>query len=179
MSSRHVLVTGGTRSGKSSFAEKLALESGGPVVYVATAAPLDDEIRQRIAAHRRRRPPEWQTVEEPLDLAGVLRRSQAGTTVLIDCLTLFVTNWLLGQDPAALKGLEEVFRPILADLSQAIQACPAGVIIVTNEVGSGIVPENPLARSFRDLAGVANQMVAAACDQVYWVVGGIPVRIKG
>ncbi|TCL74087.1 adenosylcobinamide kinase /adenosylcobinamide-phosphate guanylyltransferase [Hydrogenispora ethanolica] len=179
MNPPHVLVTGGARSGKSRFAEKLAAESAAPVVYVATAAPLDEEMRRRIAAHRERRPPEWETVEEPLDLAGVLRRSRAGTTVLIDCLTLYVSNWLFaheGEDPAAREAL---FGATLHDLASALRDCPAGVILVAGEVGLGIVPENALARSFRDLAGLANQALAAACDQVYLVVSGIPVRIKG
>lgn len=166
------LVLGGTRSGKSAFAESLVLAARGtaPATYLATAEPWDDdEMRGRIAAHRDRRGADWRTVEEPLDLPGALRAVPAGSPVLVDCLTLWLSNLMAAErDPAA-----ETDRLIaaLADVA-------GPVVFVSNEVGWGIVPDNALARAFRDEAGRLHQAVAAAADAVYLVVAGLPLPLK-
>ena len=161
---RSVLVIGGARSGKSRHAEELAEASGRPVIYVATADAYDDEMRARIAAHRERRPAEWGLIDAPLALAEALTRSPvAGGTLLVDCLTLWLSNHLLaGHDCAA-----ETER-----LVEAVAAATPRLILVTNEVGQGIVPENALARAFRDAQGRLNQRMAAACEAVTLVVAG-------
>lgn len=176
----HILVTGGVRSGKSRFAESLALRLGGKVVYLATATAGDAEMAERIARHRARRPPDWMTVEEPLHPEAVIRNYPAGYTILLDCLTLFLSNLYFELQPGVTES--ELSRLILGrftELAEIIAASPANLVLVTNEVGWGIVPENNLARAFRDLSGFANQEIARVCDQVYLVVTGIPLRIKG
>jgi len=171
-SSSSVLVLGGARSGKSRFALGLAAAAPGPRAYLATAEALDDEMRERIARHREERGGDWTTVEEPLDLPGRLAKLAAGHgAVIVDCLTLWVSN-LLHADPA---GAEARFDDLVAALPAA---GGAKVVLVANEVGMGIVPENPLARRFRDLAGRLNQQVAAAAGEVHLVVAGIPLRVK-
>jgi adenosylcobinamide kinase/adenosylcobinamide-phosphate guanylyltransferase len=165
------LVLGGARSGKSAHAESLVLASGLEPVYVATAQALDAEMAARIARHRADRGPAWRTVEEPLELAArVALESRPGRAVLVDCLTLWLTNLMVaGRDvPAACATLVAGLR------------APAGpVVLVSNEVGWGIVPETPLGRRFRDAQGRLNQRMAAVADRVVLVVAGIPVAIKG
>ncbi len=165
------VVTGGARSGKSRFAEGLLRESGGPRFYIATAEGRDDEMRARIATHRADRAAGgWQTIEAPLDLAGALVKMPAGAAVLVDCATLWLTNVMLaGRDPGVEAG------HLLAALAQ----CPAQVVIVTNEVGWSIVPENALARQFRDEQGRLNQRLAAQAERVAVVVAGLPLWLKG
>jgi adenosylcobinamide kinase/adenosylcobinamide-phosphate guanylyltransferase len=165
-----VLVTGGARSGKSRFAEARVAElaPGGPWRYVATAEALDDEMRARIARHQARRGPAWSTVEAPRDPAGAF----GPACVLVDCLTLFVSNLMLGE-----RSDDEVLAACTA-LAQAARRASMPVVIVTNEVGWGIVPENPLARRFRDLQGWANQVVAKEADEVVLVAAGLPLRLK-
>jgi adenosylcobinamide kinase/adenosylcobinamide-phosphate guanylyltransferase len=165
-----ILVTGGARSGKSRFALDRAADLGPPRVFLATAQAGDDEMAARIARHRADRPRGWRTVEEPLRLAQALRRFEGGV-VLIDCLTLWLANLMNDDaefDPAA--SIEELLR--------ALRARRAAVVVVTNEVGSGIVPESPLGRAFRDDAGVMNQRVAEAADEAHLVVAGRALRIK-
>jgi adenosyl cobinamide kinase/adenosyl cobinamide phosphate guanylyltransferase len=165
-----ILVTGGARSGKSRFALERAATLGPPRVFVATAEAGDDEMAARIARHRANRPRGWRTVEEPRRLAQAVRRFEGGV-VLIDCLTLWLANLMNDDaefDPAA--SIEELRR--------ALRARRAAVVVVTNEVGSGIVPETPLGRAFRDGAGVMNQRVAEAADEVHLVVAGRALRIK-
>jgi adenosylcobinamide kinase/adenosylcobinamide-phosphate guanylyltransferase len=178
--SKIVLVTGGARSGKSTFAEKYVAALGGKVAYIATAEALDDEMRARVALHRARRPAGWPTYEAPRAAAPVLAQAAAGAAaVLFDCLTVYLANLLL--DPSAPAGPRERhdhIRGEIAALVAAARAVAATVVFVSNEVGAGIVPENALAREYRDLAGLANQQVAAAADEVYLVVSGIPVDIK-
>jgi adenosyl cobinamide kinase/adenosyl cobinamide phosphate guanylyltransferase len=171
--SRLVLVTGGARSGKSRFSEqKLAeLAPGGPWRYVATAEALDDEMRDRIAHHRARRGSSWRTVEAPRQLAEALRAPEAAGT-LVDCLTLWLTNLML--DGVADQAILDAADAAVA----AARASGAPVVLVTNEVGGGIVPEHPLSRRFRDVAGWVNQRVAAACDEVFLVVAGLPLKLK-
>jgi adenosylcobinamide kinase/adenosylcobinamide-phosphate guanylyltransferase len=162
------LVIGGARSGKSTYAERQARESGLAVTYIATSEVRDAEMAERIAHHRNRRPPEWRTVEEPLLLADTLRRvAAADTCVMVDCLTLWLTNALLGER-------EEEIEKLLA----ALPALPGTILLVSNEVGWGIVPENPLARRFRDEQGRLNQRVAAIADEVTLVAAGLPLRLK-
>jgi adenosylcobinamide kinase/adenosylcobinamide-phosphate guanylyltransferase len=164
------LVIGGARSGKSAFAERLITATDRPRRYIATAEAWDDEMRARIAQHRRDRGAAWTTVEAPLDLAAALGVAAADEVVLIDCATLWLTNHLLaGHDLAA-----ETER-----LIHALASCLAPVVIVTNETGWGIVPENALARRFRDEQGRLNQRLAAEADLVVTVIAGLPMVLKG
>jgi adenosylcobinamide kinase/adenosylcobinamide-phosphate guanylyltransferase len=166
------LVIGGCRSGKSAYAEQLILRFPPPYVYLATALVQDREMEERVDAHRRRRGPEWQTTEAPLEPLPLLREiAESGRPVLFDCLTMWLTNLLLDDGPDSVA--EKV-----ADLCSLLAETEQPIILVSNEVGAGIVPENQLARTFRDLAGFANQEIAAACRAVTWMVAGIPVLIK-
>lgn len=164
------LVTGGARSGKSRFAEGLLRRLGHPLVYIATAEAWDDEMRARIEAHRADRGAGWQTLEAPLDLAGAIETVTADRAVLVDCATLWLTNILLAERDIA----SETER-----LLAAIAACPAPLVIVTNEVGWSIVPDNALARRFRDEQGRLNQRLAVQADRVAVVVAGLPLWLKG
>ncbi|MBZ5676565.1 MAG: bifunctional adenosylcobinamide kinase/adenosylcobinamide-phosphate guanylyltransferase [Acidobacteriia bacterium] len=159
-----VLVGGGARSGKSRWALDRARKRGTRLVYIATAEALDEEMSIRIARHRSERGDEFVTVEAPLDLAGAIR-SLACDAVVVDCLTLWLSNTMSMPDKT-----DETIA--------AARESTAEVIIVTNEVGSGIVPENALAREFRDRAGRMNQQFAEAADEVYWMVFGQPLRVK-
>jgi adenosyl cobinamide kinase/adenosyl cobinamide phosphate guanylyltransferase len=157
-------VLGGARSGKSRHAEALVQAAPGPWVYVATAQAFDAEMTARLAEHRARRPPGWRTVEEPLDLPGAL--GHAGP-MLVDCLTLWVSNLLLAER-----------EPDWPALLAAIDARQEMTVFVANEVGLGIVPDNALARRFRDCAGVLHQRLAARADRVLFMVAGIPMVAK-
>lgn len=162
------LVIGGARSGKSSFAERQALGAGLRVTYIATGEARDAEMAQRIAHHRTRRSAHWHTVEEPLALAEALRREAApDACLLVDCLTLWLTNVLLAERDDEIDRLLDALPPL-----------PGRIILVSNEVGSGIVPENALARRFRDEQGRLNQRVAALADQVTLVTAGLPLTLK-
>lgn len=164
------LVIGGARSGKSTFAENLVCASARPRRYIATAEAWDDEMRARIARHRADRGPEWTTVEAPLDLAAALGAARAGEAVLVDCATLWLTNHLLAEHDLG----DEIAR-----LLDALAACAAPVVIVSNETGWGIVPENALARRFRDEQGRLNQRLAAEAGLVVTVIAGLPLVLKG
>ncbi|CUH80849.1 bifunctional adenosylcobinamide kinase/adenosylcobinamide-phosphate guanylyltransferase [Tropicibacter naphthalenivorans] len=166
---KSTLITGGARSGKSALAERLTLSATGRGVYIATAQAFDDEMKSRIAAHQDRRGPEWQNVSEPLDLCGALTNTDGGDPRLVDCLTLWLTNLMLGDHD---------WRAAGAELTKTLRHQTAPVVFVTNEVGCGIVPENKLARQFRDAAGWLNQTVAEACDHVYLCAAGYPIRVK-
>jgi adenosylcobinamide kinase/adenosylcobinamide-phosphate guanylyltransferase len=170
---RSILITGGARSGKTLYAEKRTRELGPRRVYIATAEAKDEEMTQRIAAHRCARGGGWRTIEEPVELTGTLleRRGQADC-VLVDCLTLWMTNLLLQRN------CQEARRRV-RELCEAMPRLDFHLLLVSNEVGWGIVPENPLARDFRDLLGWANQMIAAVADEVVLMVSGIPVEVKG
>ena len=172
MSARHVLGLGGARSGKTGFAERLAMGAGIRPAYLATAQALDSEMRERVESHRRQRKGRFETVEEPLDLAAALETA-AGQhdVILVDCLTLWITN-LLGAGRDVASAVDQ-----LSDALSGIES--ARVILVSNEVGLGIVPDNPLARTFRDLAGSTHQRMAEICDDVYFVVAGLPLTLKG
>jgi adenosyl cobinamide kinase/adenosyl cobinamide phosphate guanylyltransferase len=162
------LVLGGARSGKSRHAEDLVVRHAAPWVYVATAQAFDDEMRIRIAEHQARREDGWRTAEAPIDLAGALDRA-AALPVLVDCLTLWLTNLLLGGHdiPAATAALEA-----------ALDRRQAATVLVSNEVGLGIVPGTPLGRSFRDAAGRLNQRMAARAGHVLFMVAGLPMTLK-
>ena len=164
-----ILITGGARSGKSAIAEARALSLGGRATYIATAQAFDDEMKARIAAHQLRRGPEWTTLQAPVALVAALAGTDGRGARLVDCLTLWLTNLMLGGHD---------WRAETGRLLAALPAQVDPVVIVTNEVGSGIVPENALARAFRDAAGELNQQVAAVADEVILAVAGLPLRVK-
>ena len=164
-----ILITGGARSGKSVRAEARARAFAGKPVYIATAEALDAEMADRIARHRARRGNEWLERETPLELVAALGETDGGGARLVDCLTLWLSNLLhAGRD----------WTSATAALADALARQRSPVVLVTNEVGLGIVPDNALARRFRDAAGIMNQTIARAADEVEFVVAGLPVRIK-
>jgi adenosyl cobinamide kinase/adenosyl cobinamide phosphate guanylyltransferase len=162
------LVLGGARSGKSRHAEQLLVRHAAPWIYIATAQAWDDEMRVRIGEHRARRGPGWQTIEAPVDLCGALA-NVAEQPVLLDCLTLWLSNLMLGSHDvdAATEALDA-----------ALHNRAAPTILVSNEVGLGVVPATPLGRSFRDRAGALNQRMAASADRVLFMVAGLPMTVK-
>ena len=175
-----VLVTGGARSGKSRFAEKYAARFGTNIAYIATAQVLDKEMQFRVDLHKSRRPSSWQTYEAPFEAQETIREASIKhDMILFDCLTLYISNMLCRmEDFSDAAANYEGLRRDLTPLIEAAKASGGTVIFVTNEVGSGIVPENHLAREYRDLVGIANQLMARAADEVYLVVAGIAVDVK-
>jgi adenosylcobinamide kinase / adenosylcobinamide-phosphate guanylyltransferase len=177
-----VFVLGGARSGKSAFAERLAADLGPPVLYVATATAVDAEMADRIRRHRARRPPGWRTLEVPRDVAPAVRVALGGSrTVLVEDLTLLLSNLLVGpehQAPAVDLPAAERAEARAGQELEELFALPAHVVLVSNEVGLGLVPEYPLGRQFRDALGRLNQRAAAAADAVYLLVAGLPVSLK-
>jgi len=172
MSDGHILVLGGARSGKTSFAERLAMRSGSRPAYLATAQALDAEMRDRVQSHQQQRQGRFATIEEPLELAAaILTAAKSHDVILVDCLTLWITNLLIADRNVA-AAVEELLVT-LGNLKAA------RVVLVSNEVGLGIVPDNAMARMFRDLAGSAHQRLADICDDVYFVVAGLPMVLKG
>lgn len=174
-----VLVLGGARSGKSAFAERLAAaaarksSAGTGVVYLATAQASDEEMARRILRHQAERPASWETVEEPLHVAGRLRQLADRPVILLDCLSLLINNWMM------LESCDEAgWAERKAALLEALVACSGLVICVSNEVGQGIVPADELSRRYRDWLGWTHQDVAAVASSVYWVAAGIPVELK-
>lgn len=169
---RHVLVLGGARSGKTAFAERLTLHAGARPAYLATATVLDGEMRDRVRSHQATRGAQFATIEEPIELAAAIRKAgERHDVILVDCLTLWITNLLMaGADVATAVG------ELGATL---VEFEAAKVVLVTNEVGLGIVPDNAMARTFRDLAGSAHQRLAEICDDVYFVAAGLPLTMKG
>lgn len=178
------LILGGARSGKSLLAETRAAESGLQVIYLATAEPRDGEMSRRIAHHRERRPADWGCAEETLHLAARLRQLAAeDTCILVDCLTLWLSNLLFaGQAATQAEAGQAIDCPLFADetaaLVESLPQLPGRIILVSNEVGWGIVPMHPVSRLFADEQGRLNQRVAAACDQVTLVAAGLPLRLK-
>jgi adenosylcobinamide kinase / adenosylcobinamide-phosphate guanylyltransferase len=169
-SPRVTLVLGGARSGKSAFAEKLVIGYGRPCLYIATATKSDAEMAARIDRHRSDRSNTFTTVEVPLDLAAALRGLGPDDCALVDCATLWLSNHMIaGHDCDAVSD----------DLIAALTACPARIVVVSNEVGFGIVPDTPLGRHFRDAQGRLNQRLAAHADAVVFVVAGLPMVLKG
>lgn len=193
---RFYFITGGGRSGKSAYAEQLAAALDRRVTYVATAEAKDPEMAERIARHRQRRPASWATIEEPRAVASLLERiGQQDQVIIIDCLTLLVTN-LIYQDwpsstagadpgespevlpPSVTEGIEQAVMAELQRLAEIAHGSHAQVILVSNEVGLGLVPANPEARLFRDLAGWANQMMATRADRALLLVSGLALDLK-
>lgn len=171
---RIVYITGGSRSGKSAFAQQQAEQHEGKLLYVATAEVRDAEMATRVEKHQQVRGKRWQSLEEPVALANKIPAAATDVSaVMIDCLTLWLSNLLekFGEN-------EDEIRQEAEELLAALATIEATIYIVSNEVGSGIVPENRLARSFRDLAGLLNQQVAAAADEAWMVVSGLPLRLK-
>ena len=165
------LVLGGAASGKSVYAEELVLRLPGAPVYIATAQGFDDEMVDKIAAHRRRRGDTWTTVEEPFDLPDAIRETgQRNTAVLVDCLTLWLTNIMATERDIA----DETDK-----LVAAIEAVEGRIVLVSNEIGLGLVPENDFTRHFRNLHGTLNQSVAAAVDRAVFIAAGLPLTLKG
>jgi len=173
MANQITFITGGARSGKSAFAEKLAGERAGKRAYLATAQALDAEMVERIEHHRRRRGDAWDTFEEPLAVAELVRKlSGRYQVLLLDCLTLWLSNVM------ARTGSDREIGSQVDDLTAALRGFGGSVLVVSNEVGLGIVPDNALARRFRDLAGFANQKVAQTSDDAYFLAAGMPMKIK-
>jgi adenosylcobinamide kinase/adenosylcobinamide-phosphate guanylyltransferase len=168
-----VLIIGGCRSGKSSHALHLADNLAGQKIFIATCVPRDREMEQRVLHHQKQRNPNWKTLEVPLLLSEAIREnSRRGHVILVDCLTLWINNLIMeNNDP---ENIDMHIQKLIQSLEKT--ECP--VILVSNEVGTGIVPENRLARLFRDVAGFANQKIAACVDSVVWMAAGIPVEIK-
>ncbi|MBU1181651.1 MAG: bifunctional adenosylcobinamide kinase/adenosylcobinamide-phosphate guanylyltransferase [Proteobacteria bacterium] len=169
-----VLVTGGARSGKSEFALKLAEKLEGKMLFLATAEAFDEEMEQRIQRHRKQRGNRWNTIEEPIYLGKALRPILGlYNTIVVDCLTLWMSN-LLGKYPDH----EEKITEVTDDFLSCMLEFKGTIIVVSNEVGMGIVPGNRLARIFRDMAGQLNQKVAQIADEVYLIVSGLPLKLK-
>jgi adenosylcobinamide kinase/adenosylcobinamide-phosphate guanylyltransferase len=168
----HVLVLGGARSGKTSFAERMAMHAGERPLYLATAQALDAEMLERVRLHQQQRHKRFSTLEEPLELTTALKAAARDhDVILVDCLTLWITN-LLGAN----RNVAEAVDGLTAALPTIDST---RVILVSNEVGLGIVPDNPLARTFRDLTGAAHQRLAEICNEVHFVVAGLPMTLKG
>ena len=167
---RSALILGGARSGKSAYAQSLAEGYSPERLYLATATPGDDEMAARIARHQTDRGHGWTALEEPLEVAAaLLKHARAGRVVVVDCLTLWLTNLMLaGRDPG----------PAVTTLAEAIRALAGPAILVSNEVGMGIVPDHKLGREFRDWQGRANREIGAACDAVIFIAAGLPLQLK-
>lgn len=164
------LILGGAASGKSSWAEGLVMVSGRPRVYLATAQIFDDEMHTKVTQHKRQRGPDWRTIESPLDLGPALGTAKDDEVVLLDCATMWLSNHLLAESDLATAE---------QDLFAALMACHAPIVVVSNEVGLSVVPENALARRFRDAQGGLNQRLAARADLVVNVIAGLPQLLKG
>lgn len=175
-----ILILGGARSGKSDLAERLAHESGRPVVYLATATPGDDEMRQRIETHRANRPETWRTVEESLDVSVALSQIHTGDLALLECVTLWVSNLLL-DGPTNESPAEAVGRIVAhaERLLSILRDREIWMVAVSNEVGMGVVPGSEMGRTYRDALGRVNQLLAGQAGTVYLMVAGLPLALKG
>jgi len=176
----NILLTGGARSGKSRFALELALKLGEPVLFVATAVAGDEEMRQRVEEHQRARPSAWRTLEVTTHLGSQISQQIGGArVVIVDCITLLVNNILSQYSPrTGVSVIEPEVTSEINELVQCINRTGASFIIVTNEVGTGLVPANRVGRLYRDLLGKANQLLAQQVDEVYFMVAGLPVQVK-
>ncbi len=166
------LILGGNKSGKSTFAEKLAAESYSKVIYIATSVFIDDEMKKKIALHQQRRPQNWETIEEGYDLIKIIKNADKQPCYLIDCITVYITNLFLKFDSED-KVIEHI-KKLLVE----IQKKECNIIAVANEVGLSVIQENQLARRFSELAGIVNQIFAAAADEVYFCVAGLHLKLK-
>ena len=175
MAKRLTLILGGARSGKSDYAQALARMRGGDaVLFVATAEARDDEMRARIEMHRTARPAVWQTLESPREIARALESATRTRVIVVDCVTLWTSNVLLAEESAARAEMSREIDELLA----WYRANDAEMILVSNEVGMGLVPDNELGRTYRDLLGAVNKKLAESADEVFLVVAGLPVEIK-
>ena len=173
-----VLILGGARSGKSTFALSLADGAEGRVVFVATAQPGDEEMRERIARHRRERPERWRTIEAPIGVGEAIRSGAADAEVVVlDCLSFLVAN-VMGEGSDASPGVQKEVEAEVEGLLRAFEQGNATFILVSNEVGMGVVPAYASGRLFRDVLGLANQRLARAADRVYWMVASMPIEVK-
>ncbi len=186
--SKVTLITGGARSGKSNFAEELIREKGEKILYVATAKAIDDEMKDRIKKHQTRRPAHWDTLEQYRGLGAVLPAlSQKYDGILLDCVTIMATNIIfddpvMGKEDISFEEMLETEKALIAEIHDFIACFPAlscDLILVTNEVGLGLVPEYPLSRFYRDALGRVNQALGKAATEVYFVTCGVPLNIKG
>lgn len=178
-----ILVTGGARSGKSSFGESL-LKDKKEVLYIATSIPFDEEMKDRVKKHRESRPDHWHTLEGYKSLGDSIRNlKQHYDGIILDCITIMITNLILENFDEEVeidyKSIEEKIMGEMEDMLSAFKELNSDVVMITNEVGCGIVPENRLSREFRDIAGRVNQFLAREAEEVYLAVSGIPVKIKG
>jgi len=181
-----ILISGASRSGKSTFAEMFTSQTGGRIAYLATSEALDEEMKVRIEKHRQQRPVDWQTFEEPLNILTLIEKNhQLYDTWLLECVTLYISNLLFSKADTANIGenyiVTEVQNHILLEIDALIdyiKIAPLTLIAVTNEIGWGIVPADALSRAYSDIVGKANQRLAAAADEVYLVAMGIPLKLK-
>ena len=181
---KNILIIGGARSGKSHFAQELALKLGKPVLFVATAAALDEEMQHRIEEHQRVRPATWGTLEVTINVGSQISKKIGGAQmVIVDCITLLVNN-IFSQysdqtaEQISVSLIEERVTNEISELVECMNRVDASFIIVTNEVGAGLVPANRVGRLYRDLLGKANQMLAQHADEIYLLVAGLPIKIK-
>ncbi len=178
MDSKVILVLGGARSGKSLYAQQLATKLGDRVLFIATGTPTDEEMRRRIELHQKARPNTWRTLEVPTGVAKAIGEHIADAdVVIVDCLTLLVSN--LMDDAHNIEDMDALENQITNELSQLLEQKKANLIIVSNEVGMGVVPVYPVGRAYRDLLGRANQFIAERADRVYLMIAGIPQNLKG
>jgi adenosylcobinamide kinase/adenosylcobinamide-phosphate guanylyltransferase len=176
MNKKLTFILGGVRSGKSSFAVKLASELSERVLYIATGIPIDEEMKERIEKHRKSRPEKWKTIEEE-DIVSAILKHQDHKTILIDCLNFFISNMITDQEKPE-NSADKIIDKV-KELLNVVTKTNSNAIIVGNEVGMGVVPPYPLGRFYRDITGYANQLVAKKADEVYFVMAGIPLKIKG
>jgi len=178
MVKKGILVLGGARSGKSRFAQGLAQNLGKKVLFVATGEPLDEEMKARIIEHKKNRPPQWETLEAPYNTVEQIElHALDADVVLLDCMTLLISNLLIGKRYHA--AIEKKVLSYIERLTSLLDQINASWIIVSNEVGMGLVPEIKLGRIYRDILGKANQLVAQRATEVYFLISGIPIKIKG
>lgn len=175
--SEFIFVTGGRRSGKSAYALELAESMGEKRLYIATAEALDNEMKERIARHREERGDNWDTAEEPIDIVNILAHSKKYNVILIDCLTLWLCN-IMHNGEAGGEPSDETIMKHIHSLADSCSSSDTKIIAVTNELGLGVIPGDPLSRRFTDLAGIMNQRMAAAANRVVMTVSGIPLTIK-
>ena len=170
--SKLIFITGPVRSGKSNFAVNLAKKSKKKIIFIATCKPVDTEMKERIKKHKQQRPKEWITIEEEIDLGSVLRNISKDKLIIIDCITLWVSNLFFHNFN------EKEILKIVNDLISIIKRKGLSVIIVSNEVGWGIVPNNKIARNFRDIMGIIHQKISESSNEIYLLVSGIPIKLK-
>ena len=186
MADQLILILGGARSGKSRYATELASAAPGPVIFLATGSASDPEMADRIERHRHDRPADWQTIERTRHLSQAVRAAAGGSTIVLDSLGDLVTDYLLGAQPpigelspADLEAVETALNAEIDDLADAQRRAGVSLLVVSNEVGLGLVPPYPLGRHFRDLLGRANQRLASTADRVVFLMAGLPLHLKG